>query len=216
MKKTVFTGKNAYGLTAGKSGKRCRRKGLALGICAAILGTAGVAGASQAAWAYTESYMDADGKLVIKIYKNGDTDTVTDESDEVTAAEQGNAIESAAEDFTITTVQDGQNPEKKADTEAAENSVAGQIECWAELDSYLYKALGLEYNEEQKAWMWKGKPVYAIWFADTGLTIYGDVKAEGKNCLHITWESSDGTATFKVQEMTKEELKKAYGTSLAE
>lgn len=58
--------------------------------------------------------MDADGKLVIKIYKNGDTDTVTDESDEVTAAEQGNAIESAAEDFTITTVQDGQNPEKKA------------------------------------------------------------------------------------------------------
>ena len=63
---------------------------------------------------------------------------------------------------------------------------------------------------------WKGKPVYAIWFADTGLTIYGDVKAEGKNCLHITWESSDGTPTFKVQEMTKEELKKAYGTSLAE
>ena len=151
-----------------------------------------------------------------KIFQNGDTDTVTDESDEVTAAEQGNAIESAAEDFTITTVQDGQNPEKKADTEAAENSVAGQIECWAEVDSYLYKALGLEYNEEQKAWMWKGKPVYAIWFADTGLTIYGDVKAEGKNCLHITWESSDGTATFKVQEMTKEELKKAYGTSLAE
>lgn len=49
-----------------------------------------------------------------------------------------------------------------------------------EVDSYLYKALGLEYNEEQKAWMWKGKPVYAIWFADTGLTIYGDVKAEGK------------------------------------
>lgn len=43
MKKTVFTGKNAYGLTAGKSGKRGRRKGLALGICAAILGTAGVA-----------------------------------------------------------------------------------------------------------------------------------------------------------------------------
>ena len=106
--------------------------------------------------------------------------------------------------------------ETHSDTEAAENSVAGQIECWAEVDSYLYKALGLEYNEEQKAWMWKGKPVYAIWFADTGLTIYGDVKAEGKNCLHITWESSDGTATFKVQEMTKEELKKAYGTSLAE
>ena len=49
MKKTVFTGKNAYGLTAGKSGKRGRRKGLVLGICAAILGTAGVTGASQAA-----------------------------------------------------------------------------------------------------------------------------------------------------------------------
>ena len=216
MKKTVFTGKNAYGLTAGKSGKRCRRKGLALGICAAILGTAGVAGASQAAWAYAESYTDADGKIVTKIFQNGDTDTVTDESDEVKTDEQGSATESAAEDFTITTVQDGQNPEGKADTEAAENSAVGQIECWAEVDSYLYKALDLEYNEEQKAWMWKGKPVYAIWFADTGLTIYGDVKAEGKNCLHITWESSDGTATFKVQEMTKEELKKAYGTSLAE
>ena len=216
MKKTVFTGKNAYGLTAGKSGKRGRRKGLVLGICAAILGTAGVTGASQAAWAYAESYTDADGKIVTKIFQNGDTDTVTDESDEVKTDEQGSATESAAEDFTITTVQDGQNPEGKADTEAAENSAAGQIECWAEVDSYLYKALGLEYNEEQKAWMWKGKPVYAIWFADTGLTIYGDVKAEGKNCLHITWESSDGTATFKVQEMTKEELKKAYGTSLAE
>ena len=99
MKKTVFTGKNAYGLTAGKSGKRCRRKGLALGICAAILGTAGVAGASQAAWAYTESYMDADGKLVIKIYKNGDTDTVTDESDEVTAAEQGNCLKKSTKEF---------------------------------------------------------------------------------------------------------------------
>ena len=86
----------------------------------------------------------------------------------------------------------------------------------ADGNSYIYKALGLEYDEEQKAWMWKGKPVYAIWFANTGLTIYGDVKAEGKNCLHITWESSNGTATFKVQEMTKEELKKAYGTSLAE
>ena len=111
MKKTVFTGKNAYGLTAGKSGKRCRRKGLALGICAAILGTAGVAGASQAAWAYAESYTDADGKIVTKIFQNGDTDTVTDESDEVKTDEQGSATESAAEDFTITTVQDGQNPE---------------------------------------------------------------------------------------------------------
>ena len=149
MKKTVFTGKNAYGLTAGKSGKRCRRKGLALGICAAILGTAGVAGASQAAWAYTESYMDADGKLVIKIYKNGDTDTVTDESDEVTAAEQGNAIESAAEDFTITTVQDGQNPEKKADTEAAENNIAQtrpdltRIFTFSSLDTVIRAALAL-------------------------------------------------------------------------
>lgn len=216
MKKTVFIKKKAYSLTAGKSGKRGRRKGLALGICAAILGTAGVTGVSQAAWAYTESYVDANGKMVTKIFQNGDTDTETDESDEVKTDEQGSATESAAEDFTITTVQDGQNPEEKADTEAAENSAVGQIGCWVEIDSYLYKALGLEYNEEQKAWMWKGKPVYAIWFANTGLTIYGDVKAEGKNCLHITWESSNGTATFKVQEMTKEELKKAYGTSLAE
>ena len=202
-------------------GMKVRGKGLALGICAAILGTVGVAGIPQAvAWAYAESYVDADGKTVTKVFQNGDTDTVTDETDEVTAAEAGNAAESteesAAEDFTTTIVQDGQNPEGKADTEAAENSAADQIGYSAEADSYLYKALGLEYNEEQKAWMWKGKPVYAIWFADTGLTIYGDVKAEGKNCLHITWESSDGTATFKVQEMTKEELKKAYGTSLAE
>ena len=102
MKKIVFTGKNAYGLTAGKSGKRGRRKGLALGICAAILGTAGVTGVSQAAWAYAESYTDADGKIVTKIFENGDTDTVTDESDEVTAAEQGSAIESATEDFILT------------------------------------------------------------------------------------------------------------------
>jgi len=43
-----------------------------------------------------------------------------------------------------------------------------------------------------------------------GMTIYGDVKPEGENCLHITWESGDGTATFKVQEMTKEELQNAY------
>ena len=124
MKKTVFTGKNAYGLTAGKSGKRGRRKGLVLGICAAILGTAGVTGASQAAWAYAESYTDADGKIVTKIFQNGDMDTVTDESDEVKTDEQGSATESAAEDFTITTVQDGQNPEGKADTEAAERKTS--------------------------------------------------------------------------------------------
>ena len=42
MKKTVFTRKNTCSLTAGRSGKRGRRKGLALGICAAILGTVGV------------------------------------------------------------------------------------------------------------------------------------------------------------------------------
>ncbi len=68
----------------------------------------------------------------------------------------------------------------------------------ADGNSYIYKALGLEYDEEQKAWMWKEKPVYAIWFGDAGMIIYGDVKPEGENCLHITWESGDGTATFKV------------------
>ena len=36
------------------------------------------------------------------------------------------------------------------------------------------------------------------------------MKDEGENCLHITGEGGDGTATFKVEEMTKEELQKAY------
>ncbi len=104
----------------------------------------------RAIWMQTENF-------VIKIYKNGDTDTVTDESDEVTAAEQGNAIESAAEGFYDHDCTGWTKSRKKKDTEAAENSAVGQIECWAEVDSYLYKALGLEYNEEQKAWMWKRK-----------------------------------------------------------
>ena len=39
-------------------GLKKRGKGLALGICAAILGTADVTGASQAAWAYAESLSD--------------------------------------------------------------------------------------------------------------------------------------------------------------
>ena len=194
-------------------GMKVRGKGLALGICAAILGTVGVAGIPQAvAWAYAESYVDADGKTVTKVFQNGDTDTVTDETDEVTAAEAGNAAESteesAAEDFSVTVVQDGQNPNDKSDIGIAQNSAADQVGYMADGNSYIYKALGLEYDEAQKAWLWKGKPVYAIWFGDTGMTIYGDVK--GGTCLHITWESGDGTATFKVQEMTKEELQKAY------
>lgn len=53
------------------------------------------------------------GKIVTKIFQNGDTDTVTDESDEVKTDEQGSATESAAEDFTITTVQDGQKSRRK-------------------------------------------------------------------------------------------------------
>ena len=168
-------------------GLKKRGKGLALGICAAILGTVGVAWIPQTvAWAYAESYMDADGKMVTKVFQNGDTDTVTDETDEVTAAEAENAGKSATE------------------------SAADQVGYMADENSYIYKALGLEYDEEQKAWMWKEKPVYAIWFGDAGMIIYGDVKPEGENCLHITWESGDGTATFKVQEMTKNELKKAY------
>lgn len=73
-------------------GLKKRGKGLALGICAAILGTVGVAWIPQTvAWAYAESYMDADGKMVTKVFQNGDTDTVTDETDEVTAAEAENA-----------------------------------------------------------------------------------------------------------------------------
>ena len=196
-------------------GLKKRGKGLALGICAAILGTVGVVWIPQTVtWAYAESYMDADGKIVTKIFQNGDTDTVTDETDEVTAAEAENAgkstTESAAEDFSVTVVQEGQNPADKADIETAQESAADQVGYMADGNSYIYKALGLEYDEEQKSWMWKGKPVYAIWFGDEGMTIYGDVKPEDKNCLHITWESGDGTATFKVQEMTKDELKKAY------
>lgn len=192
-----------------------KNKGLALGICAAILGTVGVAWIPQTvAWAYAESYMDADGKIVTKVFQNGDTDTVTDETDEVTAAEAENAgksaTESVAEDFSVTVVQEGQNPADKVDIETAQESAADQVGYMADGNSYIYKALGLEYDEEQKAWMWKGKPVYAIWFGDAGMTIYGNIKPEDENCLHITWESGDGTATFKVQEMTKDELKKAY------
>ena len=193
---------------------RKNKKGLALGICAAILGTAGVTGIPQVmAWAYTESYVDADGKTVTKIFANGETDTVTDEKDEVTKTKPGSAsaaTESATEDFTTTIVRDGQNPEEKADMEVAQESAVDTIGYLAEGDNYLYKALGLEWDEEQRALLWKGKPVYALWFGDAGLTFYGNVKAEGENCLHITWESGDGTATFKVQEMTKEELKEAY------
>ena len=156
-------------------GLKKRGKGLALGICAAILGTVGVVWIPQTvAWAYAESYMDADGKMVTKVFQNG------------------------------------QNPDDKADIEIAQDSAADQVGYMADGNSYIYKALGLEYDEEQKAWMWKEKPVYAIWFGDAGMIIYGDVKPEGENCLHITWESGDGTATFKVQEMTKNELKKAY------
>ena len=57
---------------------------------------------------------------------------------------------------------------------------------------------------------WKEKTVYAIWLEDETLTIYGNVKEESENCLHITGEDGDGTVTFKVEEMTKEELQKAY------
>ena len=46
-------------------------------ICAAIYCWCGML-----AWAYAESYMDADGKMVTKVFQNGDTDTVTDETDE--------------------------------------------------------------------------------------------------------------------------------------
>ncbi len=96
------------------------QKGLALGICANS-GTAGVARhLRQHGHIQRRLYGCRTGKLVIKIYKNrGHRDTVTDETDEVTAAEQGNAIRISNRGFTITTVQDGQNPEK-TDAEAAE------------------------------------------------------------------------------------------------
>ena len=101
-------------------GLKKRGKGLALGICAAILGTVGVAWIPQTvAWAYAESYMDADGKMVTKVFQNGDTDTVTDETDEVTAAEAENAgksaTESATEDFFVTDVHDGHKTDDKTD-----------------------------------------------------------------------------------------------------
>lgn len=73
---------------------RGTKKGLTLGICAAILGTAGVTGASQVmTWAYAQSYTDANGKTVTKIFENGNTDTVMDESDETTAVDPGEAVE---------------------------------------------------------------------------------------------------------------------------
>ena len=123
-------------------GLKKRGKGLALGICAAILGTVGVAWIPQTvAWAYAESYMDADGKIVTKFFQNGDTDTVTDETDEVTAAEAENAgkstTESAAEDFFVTVVQDGQNPDDKADIEIAQDSAADQVGYMADGNSYI-------------------------------------------------------------------------------
>ena len=140
-------------------GLKKRGKGLALGICAAILGTVGVAWIPQTvAWADAESYMDADGKMVTKVFQYGDTDTVTDETDEVTAAEAENAgksaTESATEDFFVTVVQDGQNTDDKTYIEIAQDSAADHVGYMADGNSYIYKALGLEYDEEQKAWMW--------------------------------------------------------------
>lgn len=187
------------------------KKGLALGICAAILGTAGVAGVPQVmTWAYAQSYTDTNGKTVTKIFENGNTDTVTDESDETTAVDPGEATESAVEDFSVSVVKDDQNPDSKEMVQTTENIGTEEGALAVEEENYLYKALGLKWDKEQKAWIWKEKTVYAIWLEDETLTIYGNVKDEGENCLHITGEGGDGTATFKVEEMTKEELKKAY------
>ena len=114
-----------------KTMQKNKGKGLALGICAAILGTVGVAWIPQTvAWAYAESYMDADGKMVTKVFQNGDTDTVTDETDEVTAAEAENAGKSATEDFFVTVVQDGQNTDDKTDIEIAQDSAQIRLGIW--------------------------------------------------------------------------------------
>ena len=78
--------------------------------------------------------MDADGKMVTKVFQNGDTDTVTDETDEVTAAEAENAgksaTESATEDFFVTVVQDGQNTDDKTDIEIAQDSAQIRLGIW--------------------------------------------------------------------------------------
>ena len=55
----------------------------------------------------------------------------------------------------MTVVQDGQNTDDKTDIEIAQDSAADQVGYMADGNSYIYKALGLEYDEEQKAWMWK-------------------------------------------------------------
>lgn len=199
MKKLKITDKERKGM----KGRR-----IAFGICAAVLGTAGIGTLlPESVGAYAESYVDENGNDVIKTYPSDPSKAVETTDDETVAASLGTAAEDAwetASDDSITTVvADGQNL-----GESAKESVEPVGEGEMDTNGYLYKALGMKWNKEEQAWFWNEKPVYAIQIQNAYLTIYGNMDASNATCLYITSESGQGTATFRVEEMTKEEIKK--------
>ena len=181
-------------------------------ILAAVMGTAGVTGSAMAnVWAYTVAQGSDDG---IAVYT--DTEPAESSASEISEdvlesnKETGQSAESSgsfAQESTAVV-----NSEEAADGTAVQEDALGHG-----LDDFTFwfEAMGLKWDDDNNIWRWDGKMVEAIWLGDQNLIFYGGISdsKEETVCLHITAEKGEGTAAFKLQEMTKAELKEAYRES---
>lgn len=179
-------------------------------ILAAVMGTTGVTGSAMAnVWAYTVAQDSEDG---IATYIEPAESGTSEISEDVQGGdkEAAQSTESSG-DFSQESTAVENSEEAVAGTAVQEDALGHGLDDF----TFWFEAMGLKWDDDNNIWRWDGKMVEVIWLGDQNLIFYGDISdsKEETVCLHITAEKGEGTAAFKLQEMTKAELKEAYRES---
>lgn len=171
-------------------------KGIVTGFCAAVLTVTGAAGYHiQDSYGYTYAY-DKNGVTFV---------TPGDGTGYASNADAEWAVEDELVQYGL-----GDYREKSYEYTDTETAIESADDYWIGGDSELYESLGLEMNEKKRCWTYEGKPVRIIWVEDGGFSSWGNTDRESSTYIYVQKEKGDGSVTYRLKEMTLEEISKLY------
>lgn len=135
-----------------------------------------------------------------------ETETISDYDIAVEAAEAAVAAsETISADEFRSTVRDGAAKAVRAAEAFAEEGCFGDV--YTEGDNVLFESLGLKWDKHGY-WTYNDKKVKIIWVEDGSFSSYGNV-SDGVY-LYVRKDAGDGSASFRVEEMTRAEMQEFY------
>lgn len=161
-----------------------KKQKVTAGVLAALVGITGMMGYLQEVKAVTFAY--SDGEMRTCNLEEGIVETMEEDPNEISRENVSISVEASGE--------------------MAEDS---GIYTYAAEENELFQAIGIDWDEKKKSYVYDGEGLTAVWVEDGSFTSF-DSESDNGICIYISKEKKDNQVILEAHEMSPEEFAEFY------